>query len=483
MGCVDRQETAIARNDARLERFWVPLLALALAFGTFALRYPGALSPDATAQYQQAITGSYNDWHPPVMAYLWSKLLILSHGPAAMLAVHVFLYWGGLCAIADGLRRVGRPISALVVLLSGISPLILYYVGIIYKDVGLSSAFLAGFGLIFWHKAQGHNWRWWSVVGVVAVLAYGTLVRSNGPFALAPIALYALHPKLAGRAGAWSIAALATVIVAMFGSQLVNRQVFKASKSGVEQTLQLYDLVGIAHHSGDNSVLPNDLRSGAAVRGCYTPRYWDALHTAACGNIFDKLATPGTAARNAMTGQWLRAIVRHPIAYSVHRLKHYNASLNFFVPALSCRFAPFDEQCGDQDPRGGRSLDTPATQKAVEWDYVKKNALVWPATWLAMVLAMLVLLGRSSSPTATAARALLLSGAAYGGAYLVVGVATDIRYYLWTFTALQTAAILGWPEFWNQRKSKSFWAAASIVLIVVLLGYCARLLDLRLLMV
>ncbi|WP_158295638.1 hypothetical protein [Crenalkalicoccus roseus] len=30
--------------------------------------FPGVMRPDSFHQYEQAITGRYTDWHPPVMA-------------------------------------------------------------------------------------------------------------------------------------------------------------------------------------------------------------------------------------------------------------------------------------------------------------------------------------------------------------------------------------------------------------------------------
>src|SRR5438270_9612044 len=47
--------------------------------------YPGNMSSDSLDQYTQGRTGMFNDWHPPVMSYLWSLMDKVIPGPAGML--------------------------------------------------------------------------------------------------------------------------------------------------------------------------------------------------------------------------------------------------------------------------------------------------------------------------------------------------------------------------------------------------------------
>ena len=374
------------------------VVGAALLFAaSFLLRYPGQVSFDAAKQYAQAVSGHYDDWHPPVMARLWSVLASVAPPAPAMLAFQLLGHWVGIALFADGLRRAGRAGAAWVMLASGASPLFLYYEGLIYKDVGLASVLLAASGIGFWYKVQARCIARPALAAALLLVGYGVLVRANAVFAFGPVLLYLL----------WSPARLSAVrvvgvsvllaVVAVPVSGFVNRHLLGAAPSGVTQSLELFDLAGIAHESGDLSVLPAGVaftRSDLAI--CYTPRFWDSLNSVACRNAFTHLPPPGSPARDAVGGLWLRAIATHPVAYARHRLKAYNSLLNWLVPAQQCRFAPFDASCGTPNPRTGRMIWTADSPRFVRSDYLKKNVLVWPVTWLAVGVALGVLAWRGA---------------------------------------------------------------------------------------
>lgn len=51
--------------------------ALLLFVGSLAIYWPGVVTYDGVQQYAEAISGRYDDWHPPIMARLWALLLPL----------------------------------------------------------------------------------------------------------------------------------------------------------------------------------------------------------------------------------------------------------------------------------------------------------------------------------------------------------------------------------------------------------------------
>lgn len=99
-------------------------------------------------------------------------------------------------------------------------------------------------------------------------------------------------------------------------------------------------------------------------------------------------------------------------------------------------------------------------------DTIAKNGLLWPVAWLTLGIAML-LLGLGDI-----ARCLCLSGLLYGLAYILVGVASDFRYFYWTELSIQTALIFqiatnGFPR----------WRIAAIAIFMIwFLGYAWRVL-------
>ena len=73
-----------------------PRLLLALLCGLLALVQLGAfrwgvITPDSAVQYGQALSGRYDDWHPPVTAFLWRQLLHLAPGGAPFLLLDLLL--------------------------------------------------------------------------------------------------------------------------------------------------------------------------------------------------------------------------------------------------------------------------------------------------------------------------------------------------------------------------------------------------------
>jgi hypothetical protein len=54
--------------------------------------FPGESGPDSQSQYDQVVAGQLNDWHPPIMAWLWSIFRLLADGDAPMFCFQVVFY-------------------------------------------------------------------------------------------------------------------------------------------------------------------------------------------------------------------------------------------------------------------------------------------------------------------------------------------------------------------------------------------------------
>jgi hypothetical protein len=62
----------------------LPICVLVGIIVTVAIFYPGYLSPDSLVQLSQGRSGVFNDWHPPVMSWLWGIFDRMIPGPLAM---------------------------------------------------------------------------------------------------------------------------------------------------------------------------------------------------------------------------------------------------------------------------------------------------------------------------------------------------------------------------------------------------------------
>src|SRR4051794_24264235 len=106
-----------------VRRYWPLIVAAMLAAAMIAAAWPGIAMFDTVTQFGEVLSGSYDDWHPPAMARLWSVLHgAFGGGAGPMLALQAVLYWLGLGLVASALARTGNVRGAVAMLLCGILP-------------------------------------------------------------------------------------------------------------------------------------------------------------------------------------------------------------------------------------------------------------------------------------------------------------------------------------------------------------------------
>jgi hypothetical protein len=468
-----------------VKRWQHPLLliiAAILFLANLRYQYPGWWTPDAQASYDDAVSGHYRDWQPPITAWVWSLVRHGLDGTPGMLILQLLLHWIGFWLIADGLLLANRPRTAWLALLCGAFPAFLFYNGMILKDVELGSAFVCAFGLAFRYRIAQRPIPKTLLVAAALLLAFGTLVRANAIFALGPILIYMLPARARALGSAKQFAlTIVMALIALPLSSFVNHQILGAENQKPIQSLQLFDLNGIAHRTRDPSVLPPELGLSAAdLDRCYTPYWWDPLAPwGSCHAAWERLGTADTPARQQLAHRWVAQIAAHPLAYAEHRLEAFNSMMYFLVPAKHCRYVP---DCGAVFTRAGERSYPPVTASSVRADYLKKNFAVWPVTWLMIGLVFLRFVQRlEDSETKFAARALLLSGLSYMAFLLFIGVATEVRYVYWGIMAVLLAVLICLQEArsaFSWHNSRSLISVA-LVAAVIVAGLVARLADFR----
>jgi hypothetical protein len=420
------------------------LAAALLCLATLALFWPGIAMFDSLNQYAQIVSGSYDDWHPPAMARLWSVFHAAGwHGQAPMFLLQMLFYWTGLGLIAAALARQGARIAAGAVLLLGLWPPIAGWQVAVLKDGQMAGALLAATGLACWWRLHDRAPPRWAAVLVALLLLYATLVRINAVFATVPLAFGLLgnggwKPV---RHGALMLAATIAVLVAM---PVANHLVFRATASDVGRSLPIYDLAGIAHHAGPEAVpvLPASMWRAAEARQCIRPLLWDPLGDR-CDFVSDGLAV--AAPGRKLTEVWIGTIARHPLAYAAHRLTHWNATMRWLVP---WRYPLADPQ-SDSEPNtlglGSPSPRTAPLQRIA--GILAESPLGAPILWLVAALAVLALAWRREDPRSRLAMTLALSAVLTELAFLVISVAADYRYHLWAMlaTGVAVALVAGMP--------------------------------------
>jgi hypothetical protein len=133
---------------ARHPRLLLVVLCAAFALLQLWAFHWGVITPDSVVQYGQALSGRYDDWHPPVTAWLWRQLPHLGPGGAPFLLLDILLYWAAIGLIADGLRtRHGWPAAALPILIA-LLPVAFGQIGAILKDTLMACLLLLAASLL-----------------------------------------------------------------------------------------------------------------------------------------------------------------------------------------------------------------------------------------------------------------------------------------------------------------------------------------------
>jgi hypothetical protein len=76
---------------------------------------------------------------------------------------------------------------------------------------------------------------------------------------------------------------------------------------------------------------------------------------------------------------------------------------------------------------------------------------------------------------------LAVSALGYSGAYLLIGVATDMRYHYWSLLAVMLATLVVMPRLLKllRWRSGELFASFAVVAAVIGIGVATRLLDFR----
>ena len=456
-------------------RYALALLAaiVVAAFVQAWVMWPGVMLPDAIEQYTQALTGRYDDWHPPIVAWIWHLLIPMQAGPAPMLLLQLGLYWGGLALLAASALRRRRTWLAAALAACGLMPIAYGLMTAVLKDSLLAAFCTGAAGLLAWSEAGGRRgWR----LAAALLLLMASATRVNAVLATLPL-LVALLPKAWRRTPArLAVTSVLAALPLLLSGPIVAKLV-QAHKSRVELSMLLFDIGGTTARSGVD-LLPPMLPDQLAVnRGCYSSLMWDT-YSDPCPITFERFRDGADDARENPYALWFRAVATHPIAYAEHRLTHFNRNIRWLVPRDGGGFTFIHS---DINPWGYRI--TPSNGAARIYNAALRTSQTpfgWPATWLALAGAVLIV-GRRL-PSRTLSVPLATSALLYGGGYLVISVASDLRYHLWTIVAALLAAVLTAADLLRgARAGRGRGIAAALLIAAVVVPAIAwRALDLPL---
>jgi len=430
--------TAVRQSPAT-SRVWL-WTVLALIVGGFALialaYWPGVMIDDARWQYQQAVDNAFEDWHPPLMAWLWRRLMAIHPGPAPLFALQLGLYWTGYGLIITGAWRRRQPVAAALVAASALMPFPLALMGSVLKDCLMEGFFLMGTGLFVWTRSERD---WPQRIGAILLLLLGALLRFNAFLAVLPL-LVRLMPHGWRRTPARLTAFTAGWLIVVMALLPITNRLIGAEKTDVQFSLVIFDLGGITEHSGRDMFPSMGLPDPVGVNAhCYTPQMWDsysAWATRPCPINFDRVQAAIERDHLSPYALLARAVLAHPIAYAEHRLRHFNINTRFIVP---------NEVQGPVPDRTTPNIWNFTVARGPGLKLINRltgitihTPLGWPIVWIALAGGLLAI--GPQLPSKAVVGPIAASAFLYGLGYLTFSVSSELRYHLWTITGCAIAA-------------------------------------------
>jgi hypothetical protein len=416
---------------------------------TLAANVPGQMSLDSVVALTEARTGVRQTWAPAVSSWVLKPFDGLVAGTGLYVTASAALLFLSLMS----LTRL-RPRSSWLAVALGVAailtPQVLIYQGIVWRDVLFANLTIAGFILLA-HAAR----RWaarppiLSLAGALACLALAALVRQNGLILVVAAAGALGWTARAGgwrRGLAWGLGALvAAGLLALGLNHLATpgQTVAKLRPNAAALILEHYDVVGAkAHHPRLKlkEIGKVDPAAQARIEGeaakIYSPSRVDTLDL---DDSFRK--TLWHVPDAAMDAQWRRIVIHYPAAYLLQRADVFRWV--FLTPKLELCLPV---QVGVVGPAA--MLKTLDMQTGVD---IQDQGLASYArhfygtpvfshlTWALVAVGVIVLLLRRRDPADWVFVALLGGTLAFVASFAAISVACDYRYlYL-----LDLAAMVG----------------------------------------
>jgi hypothetical protein len=215
--------------------------------------------------------------------------------------------------------------------------------------------------------------------------------------------------------------------------QVVYYGALGATRQHPLQSIMVFDLGGISHFAGSNQfpVSWSEPETALLLNGCYQPTQWDIYwRLEPCEFVMRKIEREEKLFGTPVIAEaWLRAVMRHPVAY----LRHRAAFMWNFLTGNNLTMWVADVE----HPSQTVFADRPAFVALVSLhDRLKPTPLFSAGAWL-LVCAIVCGFGwrRRETPEGAFALGTCGSAALYVLTFFAVGVASDFRYAYWAVLA------------------------------------------------
>jgi hypothetical protein len=426
---------------------------------------PGHMSYDSVAQLYEGHFHIRETWGPALYAWVLGFFDGVIPGASLYVTVSAALLFGSLAAMAD-LRPRTRWWGVLMAALMALTPQLMIYQGIVWKDIMFANCAVAGFVLVAW---AGRVWpdkrrRWTLLIAALVLMAAGAQVRQNGIIAggFAALAVGWIAAQGSWRRGVgWAVGALIALVL-VGGAETTFSEPPKAPTDTALSTglriVQSYDILGAIamdpNYQIDKLAAANPAAAAivhARAKADYSGRRID----------FTDRDTAIQAGMNALPDkafaqQWIDLITHHPGLYLQVRWEDFRwvfapPVIDWCLPVYVGVDAPIEKMA----PLG-------LQHRFVQSDVMLSNYASWfldtpvmsHAFYFAVSLALAGLfLWRREDGDVTMA-AMQLAAMAFSASFLIISIACDYRYLYFSDLAALAGllyAALDPPMPWRKR--------------------------------
>ena len=416
---------------------------------TLTANLPGQMTFDSVVSLMEARTGVRQTWAPAISSGILRPFDGLLAGTGLYVTASAALLFVSLMSLPRLRPRTAWAavaVGALVVL----TPQVLIYQGIVWRDVLFANLAIAGFVMLA-HAAQ----RWTDrpprlpLAGALVCLALAAIARQNGLILVVMAALALGWTVRAGgwrRSLAWGLGGLVatSLLAAGFNQLALPAEIPEALRKDVGfRILEHYDIVGAqAHHP---TLKLKEIAKVAPESAAYLEAHAAQIYSASRIDTLDNDPVLGRSLwktpASAITAQWRHIVIHTPAAYLLQRADVFRWTL--LTPQL--------EQClpvavGVSGAPGmlkalgmTGGVDRQAAGLAQYARHFYRTPIYSHLFWAVVALGLIGLLMRRRDPADWVFAALLTGALGFAASFAVISVACDYRYlYL-----LDLAAMVG----------------------------------------
>jgi len=408
------------------------------------------MSVDSVMALHEGRFGVRETFGPAVYSKILGLFDEVLPGTALYVTSSALILFGALASLTDLRGRATWSATAFAVVLV-LSPTLLLFQGIVWKDVLFGNLTVAAFVLLAHAELARANpaRRWATLVAAGVALAVAMSVRQNGLILViaAAVAVGWQERSKGWAAGlAWGGVSLVAVVALAQTLNVLAQPVRagpdKAFESGL-RIVQHYDIVGILAHAPEArlAVIARTRPEAAHVIETEGRRVYSSERI----DSFDQSPQLAPAlwktSKDDVRAQWLKLVSNHSGAYLAHRWDAFiwvliNPRLERCVPIHVGVDGPASHLVALGIP-AGQSRANVAIANYATWWYVTPFYSHLALAAAALIVAGFLGFRREGADMVIAA--LMLGALAFAGSFFLISIACDYRYLY----ALDLAAVTG----------------------------------------